>query len=124
MMTQEKTMTTQEVANRYYELTQQGKYDGILTELYAQNAKSIEPAHSGWQSVEGLDNIIKKGKEWNEMIQEMHGGYCNQPQVASNYFTCIMGMDVTLKGQGRKKIDEVALYEVKDGKIISEQFFF
>jgi hypothetical protein len=33
-------------------------------------------------------------------------------------------MDVSLKDQGRVKMDEIALYEVQDGKIVSEQFFF
>jgi hypothetical protein len=32
-------------------------------------------------------------------------------------------MDVTMKGQERSKIAEICVYEVKDGKIISEQFF-
>jgi ketosteroid isomerase-like protein len=33
-------------------------------------------------------------------------------------------MDVTMKGQGRMKMDEIAVYGVKDGKIVSEQFFY
>jgi hypothetical protein len=35
-----------------------------------------------------------------------------------------MGMDVTLKGAGRVNMDEIAVYEVKDGKITKEQFFY
>jgi len=35
-----------------------------------------------------------------------------------------MGIDVTMKGKPRTKIDEVAVYEVKNGKIVTEQFFF
>lgn len=35
-----------------------------------------------------------------------------------------MGMDVTLKGMGRRQMDEIAVYEVKDGKIVKEQFFY
>jgi hypothetical protein len=34
-----------------------------------------------------------------------------------------LGMDVTMKGRGRMKIEEVCVYEIKDGKIASEQFF-
>jgi hypothetical protein len=117
-------MTTQEVANRFYELAQQGQFDQILGELFSQDAKSIEPAHAPWQTVQGLDKIIEKGKSWHEMTEEMHGGYTTEPKVAGNFFTCTMGMDVTIKGQGRMKMDEVAVYEVKDGKIVSEQFFF
>jgi hypothetical protein len=58
------------------------------------------------------------------MIEEVYGGYCNEPQVAGNYFVCAMGVDVKMKGQPRGKMDEIALYEVRDGKILSEQFFF
>jgi hypothetical protein len=35
-----------------------------------------------------------------------------------------MGVEATMKGQGRVKMDEVAVYEVKDGKIVKEQFFY
>ena len=117
-------MTTQDVANRFYELAQQGQYDQIQTELYGQDAKSIEPSNSFMPSVEGLDNILEKGKAFNESVEAMHDGHCSEPQVAGNYFTCTMGMDVTLKGQGRIQMDEVAVYAVKDGKIVLEQFFF
>jgi len=124
MTTKVKTMTTQEVADRFYQLAQQGNFDQIQEELYDENVKSIEPAHSNWQNVQGLDKVREKAKQWQEMTEEMHGGYTNKPQVAGNFFTCIMGMDVTIRGQGRMKMDEVAVYEVKDGKIVLEHFFF
>lgn len=124
METKEKTLTTAQVADQFYKLAQQGKFDEIQDELYDENAKSIEPAHSGWQSVEGLDNIKAKAVQWQETIEEVHGGYTNAPQVAGNFFSCVMGMDVTLKGQPRMKLDEIAVYEVRDGKIVLEQFFF
>jgi hypothetical protein len=117
-------MTTQEVAKRFYDLAQQGKWEQIQNELFSQDAKSIEPpGPEGLTTVQGLDKIKEKGKQWEKMIQETHGGYCNEPQVAGRYFACAMGVDATMKGQGRTKMDEIALYEVKDGKIISEQFF-
>ncbi len=117
-------MTTQEVANRFHELSQQGAYDTIQKELFSQNAKSIEPAGGPFVNVQGIDAIIEKGKQFNESIEEMHGGYSTAPVVAGNFFTLTMGMDVTFKGQPRMKFDEVAVYEVREGKIISEQFFF
>lgn len=124
MTTQVKTMTTQEVADRFYELSQQGNFEQIQNELFDENVKSLEPANSNWQSVHGLDKVKEKAKQWQTMVEEVHGGYSNKPQVAGNFFVCIMGMDVTLKGQPRWKMDEVAVYEVKEGKIILEQFFF
>lgn len=106
-------------------MAKEGKWDQIQDELFADNAKSIEPLGSpGLQSVEGLEAIRQKGKQFNEMVEEMHGGYSSEPLVAGNHFSVAMGMDVTMKGMGRTKMDEIALYEVKDGKIVKEQFFY
>ena len=117
-------MTTQQVADRFYELSQQNGYEHIQTELYSKDAKSIEPANGPFVNAQGLDAIIEKGKQFHDMLEEMHDGYTSAPVVAGNFFTCTMGMDVTFKGQPRMKMDEVAVYEVKDGKIVLEQFFF
>lgn len=124
-MIAEQTMTTAEVAAKFNQLSKEGKWEQIQEELFAENAVSIEPPNSpGMQSVEGLAAIKQKGKMFNEMVEEMHGGYSTDPVVAGNHFSVGMGMDVTMKGQGRMKMDEIALYEVKDGKIVKEQFFY
>jgi ketosteroid isomerase-like protein len=118
-------MTTTNVANRFNELAQTGQWDQIQDELFADNAVSIEPSHSpGLKSAEGIEAIKQKSKQFGEMVEEMHGGYSNAPQVAGTHFAVAMGMDVTMKGMGRMKMDEIAVYEVKDGKIVKEQFFY
>jgi len=125
MTTQEAVMTTQEVANRFHELAQMGQWQQIQDELYADDAVSIEPEHAqGLKSAKGRDALREKGRQFGEMVEEVHGGYSNPPQVAGNHFAVAMGMDVTMKGMGRSKMDEIAVYEVKDGKIVKEQFFF
>jgi ketosteroid isomerase-like protein len=125
MTTQEAVMTTQEIADRFYQLAEQGKWNEIQDELYSDEAESIEPPHSqGLQSAKGRDALKKKGENFNEAVEEMHGGYCGKPIVAGNHFSVAMGMDATMKGMGRVKMDEIAVYEVKDGKIVKEQFFF
>ena len=121
MATIDAVMTTTDVANRFNGLASKGQWDQIQNELFADNAVSIEPANSpGLQTVSGLEAIRQKGKKFEEMVEEMHGGYSNAPQVAGNHFAVAMGMDVTMKGQGRMKMDEIAVYEVKDGKIVKE----
>jgi ketosteroid isomerase-like protein len=119
------TMTTQEIAQRFQELAQQGNWALIQEELFSDDAESIEPTHSpGLQSAKGKDALKQKGEMFNAMVEEMHGGWSSEPVVAGNHFAVAMGMDVTMKGQGRSKMDEIALYEVKDGKIVKEQFFY
>jgi ketosteroid isomerase-like protein len=76
------------------------------------------------QTVKGIDAIKKKGEDWNQMVQEVHGGWSSEPLVAGNYISVAMGMDVTMKDGKRNKMDEIALYHVKDGKIVKEQFFY
>jgi hypothetical protein len=35
-----------------------------------------------------------------------------------------MSFDVTFKERGRQQMEELCVFEVKDGKIINEQFFY
>ncbi|HKZ67584.1 MAG TPA: nuclear transport factor 2 family protein, partial [Chitinophagaceae bacterium] len=121
----EQTRTTTEVAARFDELAKEGNWDKIQDELFADNAESIEPPTSpGLKSVKGLAAIKEKGKQFNEMVEEMHDGYSTDPIVAGNHFSVAMGLDATMKGMGRTRMDEIAVYEVKDGKIVKEQFFY
>jgi hypothetical protein len=118
-------MTTKEVAARYNELAQTGKWELIVDELYAQDCESIEPETANFTKyTKGLEAIKEKGNAFKSMIEEMHGGYCTEPVVGGNFFSLAMGMDVTMKGAGRINMDEVCVFEVKEGKIIKEQFFF
>ena len=125
MSTLEAVMTTQEIADRMYELFKENKWAEVQQELFSDDAESIEPANSpGMQSVKGKEALKKKGDDFNNMIEEVHGGYTGQPVVAGNHIAFAMGFDATMKGMGRQKMDEIAVYEVKDGKIIKEQFFY
>jgi hypothetical protein len=117
-------MTTTEVANRFSELSKTQNYPLIYSELYADNCASIEPANAPFPTVEGMTAIHEKGKQFQAMIEEMYGGYQGEPIVGGNFFSVAMGMDLKMKGMPRMNFDEIAVYEVKDGKIVKEQFFF
>jgi hypothetical protein len=118
-------MTVKEIADRLTALCREGKYEQAQRELFAEEAKSIEPAHSpGLQSVEGLENIIKKGDQFQSQVESYHGGYVTEPIVAGNHISLGMGMDVTMKGMGRMNMEEIVVYEVRDGRIVREQFFY
>ena len=125
MPTLEAVMTTKEVANRLSQFFKENKWMEAQDELFSKDAISIEPAHAQPpQTVQGLDNIKKKSEMFNAMVEEVHGGWSGEPIVAGTYIAVAMGMDVTMKGTGRVNMDEICLYEVKDGKIVKEQFFY
>jgi len=118
-------MTIQEIANRLTALCRQGKYEEAQRELYSTEAESIEPPGApGLQTVAGLDAIIKKGQQFQSMIEAVHGGSVSDPIIAGNTFAIAAVLDVTFKGIGRQAIEEIAVYTVKDGKVVKEQFIY
>jgi len=125
MSTTTEVMSTTEIANRLVELCSKGDYETAQKELFADDAVSIEPHGTPdfQQETKGLDAIIEKGKKWAGMVEEYHGMKVSQPVVGGQSFACTMYMDVTMKGQGRMQMTELCVYNVKDGKIVSEQFF-
>jgi len=120
-----KTLTTQEVAARFNELAQQEKWFEIQEEFFAEDVKSIDPVNSPYMGyAEGKDAVRKKGEDFVKKIEAFHGAFTTQPVVGGNHFSVGRSMDITVQGFGRIKMDEIMLYEVKDGKIILEQFFY
>lgn len=118
-------MEIKDIAQRLAVLCREGKFEQAQRELYSDKATSTEPAHApGPRTVEGIDQIIAKGDQFQSMIETYHGGYVSEPLIAGNHISLGMGMDLTMKGQGRQNWEEVCVYEVKDGKIVSEQFFY
>jgi hypothetical protein len=119
-------MTTQEVANRYYELAQRGELEKLQDELYAPDAVSIEPENDSQLPLEvvGLPAMREKERQFYQLIEQMHGGFCNEPVVSRFYFACTMGMDVTMKGKARRIKEQLGVFEVDKGKIVKEQFFY
>jgi hypothetical protein len=119
-------MSTQQIANRLAELCRQGQFEAAQKELFADDAVSIEQNESSGfpKETKGLQAIINKGHQWNEMVEKVHDCKASTPLVAGNAIAMTLSMDVTMKGRGRTKLEEVCVYEVnKDGKIASEQFF-
>jgi len=57
------------------------------------------------------------------MVSEVHGIDISEPMVAGNTFAVTMRMDTTMKDKKRMDMTELCVYHVKDGKIVSEQFF-
>ena len=119
-----KKMSTQEVANRWLEMCNQGQFLECVNELYADNIISKEMSGTPDDHVSGKQNVIEKSEKWLDSVQEFHGGNISDPVIAQNHFTCKMSFDVSFKESGRQLMEEVCVFEVNDGKIIKEQFFY
>ena len=101
-----------------------GAWEAAQKELYSDDAMSIEPFASPAfeKETKGLSAIVEKGRKFDAMVEKMHSLTVSDPLVAHISFACTMQMDLTMKGEGRMNMTELCVYEVKDGKIISEQF--
>jgi hypothetical protein len=117
-------MTTEEIANQLVELCRKGDFKKAQTDLFADDAISIEPyaTPAFEKETKGLQAIKEKGEKWNSMVQEMHSLTVSDPLIAGNSFACTMHMNVTMKEHGNMDMTELCVYQAKDGKIVSEQF--
>lgn len=121
-------MTTQEVAARYYELACQNNWSEIHETLHDENIEQREPEHgrpAGIESVtHGKAAVKAKSDTHRATIEAIHSRHTSEPLVAGNFFTTVLKRDVTYKGRPRVNSEEIAVIRVKDGKIVSETFFY
>jgi ketosteroid isomerase-like protein len=120
---------TLEVGKRLVELCQKGKPMEAINTLYSPRIVSIE-AQSMPQMparMEGIDAVRGKA-EWWEKNHEVHSGKADGPWPHGDRFIVHFTYDVTAKAGPmagkRMTLDEAALYTVKDGKIVQEEFFY
>ena len=72
----------------------------------------------------GKSLVRKKGEDWLNKIKALHAARVTEPVIAGKHFAVAYNFDITTEDFGRITIDEIMLYEVKDGQIILEQFFY
>lgn len=114
-----------EVADRFHELAQQEKWFEIQDEFFAENVRSVEPPGAPYLGyAEGKATVRKKGEDFVARIEAVHSAATTAPIVAGNHFVVGRKMDITVRSLGRIQMDELMLYEVKDGQIVLEQFFY
>ena len=58
------------------------------------------------------------------MVAQFYNSTITDPVVAGDYFSVEWDTDIQMKDQQWQTISEICLYKVKDGKIVSEQFFY
>ena len=76
------------------------------------------------QNAEGKSAVRKKGEDWVKRIEAAHDRSTSEPIVAGNHFAVARSVDITVQGLGRIKVDEIIVYEVREGQIVKEQFFY
>ena len=119
------TMKVTDIARRLVDYCRKADWKRAQEELYSKDAVSIEPyaTPAFEKETRGLDAIIAKGKKFDSMVEKVHKITVSEPLVAANSFAFVLGLDITMKERGRMNSPELCVYQVKDGKIVSEEFF-
>lgn len=118
--------STAAVAQELVTMCRAGRNMDAVNKLYSPNIVSIEPVGTETMParMSGLDAIRGKN-EWWFANNEVHNAKVNGPFVGEDQFAVEYAFETTFRPTGqRSQMSELALYTVKDGKIVTEQFFY
>ncbi|HEV7387053.1 MAG TPA: nuclear transport factor 2 family protein [Gemmatimonadaceae bacterium] len=119
--------TTTTVAEELVSFCRAGRNGDAINSLYSPDIVSIESMGNETMPREskGIDAIRGKNQWWAEN-NEVHSATVDGPFIGNDdKFAVYYNYDVTFKPTGkRNNMEEMALYTVKDGKVVREQFFY
>src|SRR5580692_5103015 len=113
-------METEVIAEKLIELCRKGQFLQAQYELYDNNIVSIDP--DGTLTV-GSANMRAKEQRYLNQLARIYSISFTDPQIAGNFFTTVLRMEVETENTGFLDFSEVCVYQVSGGKIIFEQFF-
>jgi hypothetical protein len=125
-MTAAAPASTTTIAQELVSLCRVGRNLDAIARLYSPKIVSVEPVGDETMPAEvnGIDAVRGKN-EWWFSNNEVHSVEVNGPFVGEGQFAVHYTFETTFKPTGRRtQITEMALYTVKDGKIVREQFFY
>ncbi len=121
-------MTTSDIAAHYHQLANQRKFLEIQDTYYDQEVVCQEPEKAAAMGMpiftHGLEAVKAKGIARRAMMEEVHSYNCGNPIVAGDFFSVVIKQEVTFKGKPRIALEEIGVFQVKEGKVIKEQFFY
>ncbi len=98
-----------------------GKAMEAFEQFYADDVVMRENAD---EPVRGKDANRKREEEFFSSIEEFHGAQLVGSAVNVDRSYSEWDWDVTLKGVGRIRMNQVAARQWKDGKVVYERFYY
>jgi hypothetical protein len=121
-------MSTYEIASQYQEMMNLRKFLEIQETFYDEHVVSQEPEKAAAVGLavvtNGLEAVKAKGVARRTTIETVHTYVCSEPLVAGDFFTVVLKQEITFKGKPRMAIEEIGVFQVKNDKIVKEQFFY
>ena len=117
-------MSTEEVAQKVVGFVRKQAWYEALDALYDKDIVSVEAFSAGGGPTEtrGKDGVRGKIDWWVDAM-EVHSFNASEPFVGHDRFVVQYDAEVTdKKSKQRRKMSEVGVYTVKNGKIVREEF--
>ena len=116
-------MAVSDVAQGLVALCREGKFDEAVSQYYSDDIVSVE-AMGPDPIAKGIAAVKAKGEWWASSF-EVHSIEVLGPFVNGDQFAVRFTLDTTEKATGKRStMDEIAVYTVKDDKIVHESFFY
>jgi|GEM_PF-2053904 len=112
---------TQDIASRLVELMRNQQFVLAYEQLYSDDAISIDPLKPDLSPIKGLSKLIELEKAFLSKVA-IHAVDVSEPICSGVYFAIRLFMNLTLDSTNTP-FEELCVYEVRDNKIVSQQFF-
>jgi len=119
-------MTTAEIAHRLHSLVETGEYDKAYDELFDSNVVAKEPqlVQLGLAEVKGIDAVKGKVQALSAGIAQLNSREMSVPIITDKHIAFTNKVEATMKDGSAFQLNEICLYTVDQGKIVSEEFIY
>jgi ketosteroid isomerase-like protein len=116
-------MSTAGIAEQFTTALKAGRFEDA-ERFWSNDIVSCEAQEGPMRELRGRAAVHGKG-EWWTANHEVHDFQADGPYVNGDVFVLRFRIDVTPKATGqRMQMDEIAVYTVKNDKIVEERFFY
>ena len=118
--------SVKEIGEALVDHCKKGENAAAIAAYYADDVVSVEAAAFPGvpKETRGKDAVLAKNRAWVE-TNHVHDSGVAGPFPHDDRFAVIFKYDVTNKQSNqRRKMEEVAVFTVRDGKIVREEFFY
>jgi limonene-1,2-epoxide hydrolase len=117
-------MTNLEIATDFTTMLKANKHIEAAAKYNSVDIESFEAMSGPMAHIKGAEAVKAKG-EWWVNNHEIHSVEVEGPFANDNIFVVRFKMDVTSKMDNKRmQMDEVGIYTIENGKIVSERFCY
>lgn len=114
-------MTATSISQKLIGLLRNQEFLKAYHELFSEDAESIDPINAKMGTIKGLAKLIELEKQFLTRVK-IRAIVISEAIHSGAYFSIRLFMNFDMDGK-ESSIDELCVYKINAGKIISQQFF-